>query len=356
MNYSDNIVKYIKKQLSAAEIKSFENEININASLKAEYENEKLLHSLFSINDDLEFIDNLKEIHQNDKTKNNIIKFSLIGFAVALCSYVVYNNYSNPEDNSTEKPKTIINQHFNSNIPSPTTSTTFTQNESKKIIKENTQKSVTFSKLDCIYKDTSFTHYSLTQFAYLPDSSLKKDNPEYEKRATQHLNAVQTCQDVNILASFIVTNTCEDSHNGNLILQKISNGTGPYTTTVFDENSHQILNSNLSSGKYFFIITDAHNCSSEKINFEINTILCPKNYFLDLSIGEKWTAPVFTEKTKILIVDKSGNKYFSKSVDAGELFEWNGQSVTGNTVAGYYLLLFENEQGNIVKNTLTIKD
>ena len=164
------------------------------------------------------------------------------------------------------------------------------------------------------------------------------------------------CEGIKISASTSSSSTCKDEETGAIYISDIKGGASPYKTEIVSAKENlKMTNKHLASGKYNVQIVDKNNCSTLIENVTVKAIECDsKEEVFNPYIGEHLKLPVHHSKTTFIVHDKTGAVYYKHTISADETFEWNGQSLNGETETGHFAYEIIYEDGTRKNSTLTI--
>jgi hypothetical protein len=347
---------YLKGKMKGDELIQFENELRTNESLKDEVEMHRLANSLI-INNRLNTAKQTSLDIQKEYKKGNFAGKYIIGGLVLIGTLVGTYLFNKT---TKDQPKTTNAQESNKIESQPKSSI---QLETKPVEKVVSRKEP--------FKQTELKPTKAIETS-IPTSPVSVSNP-IEKPVAQTDNTTKAaqasetivpkanaqanpCEGIKISASTSSSGTCKGEETGAIYISDIKGGSIPYKTEIVSAKENlKMTNKHLPSGKYNVQIVDKNNCSTLIENVVVKAIECDsKEEVFNPFIGENLQLPVHHSKTTFLVYDKTGALYFKQSINANESFEWNGQSLNGETETGHFAYEIIYEDGSMKHSTLTI--
>jgi hypothetical protein len=349
---------YLKGKMKGNDLVQFENELNTNESLKDEVEMHRLANSLI-INNRLNTAKQTSLDIQKEYKKGSFSAKYIIG-GLVLIGTLVGTYFFNKTTNN--QPKTTEVQESNKIESQPKSAI---QLETKPVEKVISRKE-TFKQAKL--KPTEATETSIPTAPVSISNPIEKpvvqtENTSKAEQASASESIVQKlivqadpCDGIKISASTSSLGTCKGEETGAIYISDIKGGSIPYKTEIVSAKENiKMANKLLPSGKYNVLISDKNNCSTLIENVPVKAIECDsKEEVFNPFIGEHLTLPVHHSKTTFVVYDKTGALYFKQSINANETFEWNGQSLNGETETGHFAYEIIYEDGSKKHNTLTI--
>lgn len=191
----------------------------------------------------------------------------------------------------------------------------------------------------------------------------RQEVPVLEKENNQPLKPepVSPCASLQKEVEYSVTQSCKGEATGEVIIhaESVKGGKAPYTFTLGEHKASSHF-SNLASGSYSLLITDAQNCSVEspnKIWVGEKTCKSLQQHVFNPEYDHAWIIPYDKDKkpTRISILDKNGRVFYESGVSGHQPAEWKAESSTGMTLAmGLYFFHIEYADGDMDEGSIMI--
>jgi hypothetical protein len=375
MNLDSNIYEkidiYLEGKLSGEELIDFENELNINDSLRNMVETVKFTNELlldFKLNELKNRINqDLKNLptENNSNSKNYLKYFALVGLVTLSGLGYLFLNKSNESDKIQIKSKevsnkinTVVKGNENSTLNSVSSST---QN-AKVDLNKSVQNTVIGNSTEIIHNDVA-TDFRINSFEN-PTPSIVSEPLTVERNTNQNIvREINTnsnpCNQEKIKANIVSEASCVESPSGVIKIEKVENGNSPYVFSIDhgkDFKEYSYFN-NLHSGEYHILIKDKFGCLSDDYKVVIESKVCSKaknEFAFSPSLNETFKFPIEQgEEGNIQIFTRSGQKVFTANLSDTQ--EWNGISNTGFGIeAGVYVFVIESKSGKLQKGYITL--
>jgi len=351
------IESYLKGELVGEEKAAFEQKLATDPELQRKVELSKLADKLVIENRLLQVKELLKETH-NNAGKSNFGRNILLGVVGLLivggaALFVALN-----KEDKKETSVTITKAETNATLPASESKNQVTT--TKSTIKtgagniKNTapvQNSNPIVEVRKIGADTTTT----SQQHSVPDKGIHETTESIHQNPLQPTTPANPCEGVNIKAKVTTTIPCEGEENGSVTITDIKNGTAPYNILLKDKSGKDIYSyHNLPSGNYSVDITDSRGCHRELTGITLSEKKCSKDYVFDPNAGEVWQIPISENSGTLSILDKSGNVYLQKQLNAGTQETWDGYSQHGELKIGYFIFTINYNNGTTVTGSVTV--
>lgn len=375
MNLDSNIYEkidiYLEGKLSGEELIDFENELNINDSLRNKVETVKLTNELlldFKLNELKNRINqDLKNLptENNSNGKNYLKYFALVGLVTLSGLGYLFLNKSDESDKIqieskevSNKINTVVKGNENSTLNSVSSNT---QN-AKVDLNKPAQNSVIGNSTEIIHNDVA-TDFRINSFEN-STPTIVSEPLTVERNTNQNIvREINTnrnpCNQEKIKANIVSEASCVESPSGVIKVEKVENGNSPYVYSIDhgkDFKEYSYFN-NLHSGEYHILIKDKFGCLSDDYKVVVESKVCSKaknEFAFSPSLNETFKFPIEQgEEGNIQIFTRSGQKVFTANLSDTQ--EWNGISNTGFGIeAGVYVFVIESKSGKLQKGYITL--
>ncbi len=379
------IERYLTGQLSAEELTKLEYRMKSDPEFAREVDKHRAVSSIIRDGMLLEIREKVKAIH-NSKTSynrfrnsgNRIIALSVVGLLIFLSIMFIRNI---KKDSNSKLPEEQANPVTDTSIRKDQRTDTF-HDESSQINREKTtptaHENVYKKPPTPIIEKTSNTHEIDTirenekinvrsekpaKKMQVPDSTgitpelipVTDDN----KSRIDHGKDSTDCSQVAISARIETEESCEQRPTGRICIVKtsIQGGTPPYSVSIDNGKNFypSFVFEKLYPGNYVLWLKDKYNCMTKTGNYRISSVDCDYDFIFAPDEGELWEAPSYDDAGFLKIYSKQGKLVFTKRIDYGETYMWNGLSLTDNPLPmGVYRFILELDNHDPVVGNVTI--
>ncbi len=357
-NSQDLIEQYLKGNLSKPEQLAFEKELLANPSLQQEVDKNKLLHTLLAEKRLLDLKKTARETYNADQ-KTRFIKFSVLGALFLGAGIGTYWLLSDAKPKIATVTPNIQTHTAPDNKQTPIIAQKQGESDSVVLPKKET---IIVGKVE---DRQPATNTQETAIATSPASVVMEQHTENTKvmpvpiakelvKETEAKNLGDVCKGIVLKADITTYPTCSHEDKGSVALSNFQGGTAPYSFKILDKEGTMAMNQHLAAGPYTILLSDEHQCTTKLSHVWIKIKNCNKSYSFNPFVGEKWEIPATTQVGHLTIVDKAGNTYLSKEIEAGTTELWDGNSLYGDVKVGYYLFNIKYSDGSEERGAVTI--
>lgn len=345
------IEKYLNGGMSVLEVKTFEDELSQNPILQRQLEAFRLTDLVVFENRLLDIKDLVQQTHGETKKKNSWRKYLFLACVVVLggLSALWYSLPSAKEKSSFQKQvakEEAIKVEKQIALPIIEKKQTVVSSKAEKYVVDNQETTMS----NQIMENTDTVQEQ--EMLLVPK---KKGGDSSMAIYPLEVKEVSPCRQIKIEADVFTTSTCEGESEGQISISGYKGGKAPYSVTILSSvRESVVLPYRLGAGKYEAKIVDANHCSTLISGIEIKEKRCNKHDHFNPFIGETWPIPVHTTEGELVILDKTGNVYFSIVLPSGVQEQWSGQSLDGELKTGYFVYHLKYQDGTFKQGTVTI--
>lgn len=358
-NSQDLIEQYLKGKLTGSEQIAFEKELSANPSLQQEVDKTNLLHTLLAEKRLLDLKKTARETYNADIQKTQFLKFSVLGALFLGAGVGTYWFLSDTKPKTENVTPTIQTHTIPENKQTPIIAQEQEESKSPIPLKKETLTDVKVDDQKSV-KNTSGTVVSTSPKEVVEEKHTENTKVPLDPSAkepikeTEAKNLGDACKGIVLKADMTTYPTCLHEDKGAVALSNYQGGTAPYSFKIVDKEGTMAMNQHLAAGQYTILLSDEHHCTTKLSNVWIKIKNCNKSYSFNPFIGEKWEIPATTQAGYLTIVDKAGNTYLSKEIEAGITELWDGTSLHGDIKVGYYLFNIKYTDGSEERGAVTI--
>lgn len=181
----------------------------------------------------------------------------------------------------------------------------------------------------------------------------EKSPEKIVKETPQH-----DCHHVAITAKLSTEQACKGIDEGVIRVENLMGGLEPYRLRINGKaastQDHTFVN--LKEGNYQIQVVDANGCKQDFNPVILKAKDCPLNYDFNPNKGEQWVGPVVAKASKLNILDKRGTLVFNQQLAVGETCTWSGHNSSGTVLSGYFVFVLEQEDGTMIKGSITVTE
>ncbi len=350
------IEAYLNGELKGEELRAFEQNLAVNASLQAEVEKHSIANALIIEHRLL----SVKNILQEERAKDSgsIKTYVLLALAAGIISIGV---------------AVFVRKDTRSDIKQnhPVNETITAQTNGKVKVSVDPVESVEATQYGTsVSSDIGFRKQTIQQLeqqrnlversVYIVDTIVPvADNKSVQSLSSkeervQHNTKEDPCANVKIEAIIKTTASCVHTATGTILVENIQGGTKPYAISFSAKTNEWIRNGELIKGMYQAIVTDANNCVQEFTNIHIEEKECAIDYSFNPFLGEKWHIDAYNSDGRLEIFNKGGVLYYQSIIEAQTELAWSGLGSGNQILPGYYIFVLKYSDGTVKKGSVTI--
>jgi hypothetical protein len=373
------IDRYLRKELSAEELRDFETLLLTDTEFAEEVSFQQEVNELISADayHDLrqEIFRDIKEIrHKNipDNSNRNILIAAILLLA-ALTGLIYYFSSGKKDESTLNRTESVIKENQFWKEKNKADNTVLSYSEPSSAIKKLSGKTPQNTDIPVEHNDSNTIEQQLVTITNAEKSKADTGSPDEKQKNTAVYTDTNTsiqlkgkpelpaspCTGIKPEASWYKENACAGKNDGKFIPDKksLKGGKPPYATelTLKSQKIDPDKFDQLQAGHYYFKITDANGCSAVW-NILINEKNC-RTAAVSISPdhGDKWEYQGNEGNSYYLcIFNQSGQQVFRSSLLNGHT-EWAGTDNSGNRVnTGLFIYIVEYTDGKKESGQITV--
>lgn len=362
------IDRYINNDLSQQEREDFETKLKEDPAFAQEVEAHIQVHQLIQDEGLLNVKKKLRKIHDSEKGDgDNLWKFisgaalmAIIALSVFLYQYTLKPD---KEDMQIQVPLVVVQQDTLSaeeggeSLDKVETESVLADNseiiENNSTIQKTSDKKNMEEEIAEVIEEVQQVDSVISEVK--SSASVKRNAPEEEILPVAKVDCAQT----KISGNIAVTESCEDTPTGNIIvsLNSLKGGKKPYRFSITEEDySLTSQFHSLPAGHYKVMVKDGNDCIAVLKEAEIKTKVCIKEYVF-YPDRETWQLPLKTySNAQVKIINsRTGSIVYTAAINNGYPDFWNGTDNNGLALPmGSYTFIISYDKGEIVQGAVTL--
>jgi len=377
------IERYLTGQLSAEELTDLEHRIERDPDFAREVDKHRAISSIIRDGVLLEIREKVKTIHKSKtsytlfrNSGRRIITLSVAGVLIFMSIMFIRNIRKDrdgrlPGEQALPVTDTSIRQNQRTDsvhngsfqINKKKAAPTVHENTYKKPSTHGIDKRSDKHEADTAREDQTINIIPAKK-TQVPDDStditpelmpVADDNESHTDHGTDSMD----CSQVAIFARVETEESCEQRPTGRIRIVKtsIQGGTPPYSVSIDNGKNFypSFVFEKLYPGSYMLWLKDKYNCMTKTGNYRIPSVDCDFDFIFAPDEGELWKAPSYGDAGFLKIYTKQGKLVFTNRIDYGEIYLWDGMSLTDNPLPmGVYRFILELDNHDPVVGNVTI--
>ena len=356
---------YLKGRLEGNILADFENEIKNNLALQEHVDIHRIANKVI-INNRLSGAKQTSLDIQNADKKRIFYKKIAISTVVTVsllsAIYLLFKT-ERVRQESIIQPKEQVTS--STKVESITTKTTPIQSVTEKIALTASSKKAAQNQIESATIPSKITETSPIVIETKEENAAAQviSIPTEQKkteviRSISEAEKIETlCAKTAITATASAAATCNNQHNGSILVSGFRGGKAPYKYEIVSERSKKILiNNQLPAGKYTILVSDDNHCETTIEHIMVKEVSCDNTIeeVFNPFLGESLILPSYHFGGTLIVHEKNGTVFYKKEFSAHENVEWNGMSQNGEMETGHFMYEIHYQDGIRKLGTITI--